>query len=80
MDSQKKTKGPTNKKIDDYFTSANKRLETSPIPSELEKSLKKVSLAATSPKKSSFIYKGFFIYFILRVKTSRKPKEKRKQV
>ena len=80
MDSQKKTKGPTNKKIDDYFTSANKRLETSPIPSELEKSLKKVSLAATSPKKSSFIYKGFFIYFILRVKTSRKPKEKRKKI
>jgi len=77
---QKKTKSTTNKKIDDYFTSANKRLETSPISSELTNSLKKVRLAVTPPKKSGFIYKGFFIYFILRVKTSRKPKEKRKKI
>ena len=56
MASQKKTKGAPNKKIDEFFTSAQKRLEApSPIPSELTKSLKKVHLATTPPKKHGFI-------------------------
>ena len=60
MASQKKTQGAPNKKIDDFFTSAHKRLEaSSPISSELTKCLKKVRLAATPPKKHG-LFKMYF--------------------
>ena len=72
---QKKTKGTTDKKITDFYTSANKRPETSPI-SEMKKSLKKTRLTTPSPKKSGFTYKGFLFILCLEPKL---PKSQRKE-
>ena len=73
-----KTKGTTNKKITDFYTSTNKRIELSQF-SEMKKSLKKLRLPSPSPKKSGFNYKDFLFILCLEPKLpeSQKKREKR---